>query len=497
MSRCSLDASLTGSDPHRLSAPHPLLLLAVVDFMAVAGAGLVCRGLNPTGHAGHTPREVLVVLATAGLATLLLHRRVLSGEGARPARGLEAVFCLAHAFALLLLALLFWEQALSFRLGAAAPVAADGILALNRNWLFAWAVAAPLLLLAMRAPIEQVLARAAPPPAARRAVVVGDAASARRLAQLLAQRGRGPAVEIAAALILRRPEDDAAPALPGAWPRIASLAALRGVVAQGEADLLLVALPERADRSIAALLRVMAGLAVDILLAPDIARLYAAPARLSSLGGVPFLHLQERPMAGRAAVVKRCEDLALGLPLLLLAAPLMLGIALAIRLTSPGPVFFVQPRLGLNRRLIAVRKFRTLRWETADPAGSRQAVAGDARVTPLGRVLRRTSLDELPQLLNVVEGSMSLVGPRPHALGTRAAGLPFAEAAVDYAARHRVKPGMTGWAQVRGWRGETDTVEKLRARVAHDLHYIAHWSLAFDLRILALTLRAVWRGEGG
>jgi lipopolysaccharide/colanic/teichoic acid biosynthesis glycosyltransferase len=137
-----------------------------------------------------------------------------------------------------------------------------------------------------------------------------------------------------------------------------------------------------------------------------------------------------------------------------------------------------------------------MRAESADAAGARQAVAGDRRVTPLGRFLRRTSLDELPQLLNVVEGTMSLVGPRPHALGTEAAGLPFGEAAMGYAARHRVKPGMTGWAQVCGWRGETDTMEKLHRRVEHDLFYIAHWSLSLDLRILAMTARAVLRGEG-
>jgi len=183
-----------------------------------------------------------------------------------------------------------------------------------------------------------------------------------------------------------------------------------------------------------------------------------------------------------------------GVPLLCLAAPLMLLVALAIRLDSPGPVLFVQPRLGFNNRVIRVRKFRTMHGMATDERGCRQAVRGDPRVTRVGRWLRRTSLDELPQLLNVAGGSMSLVGPRPHALGTAAGGLPFEAAATDYGSRHRVKPGITGWAQVRGWRGETDTVDKLRRRVEHDLHYIAHWSLWFDLRILALTFTAVLRG---
>lgn len=499
MSRRSLDISLAGAGPQRLSAPHPAVTLAIVDFAAVVLAGLACRGLNPAGHAAHTPRAIMVVIATATLAVALLHRRAFSGQGGPPARGMEAALCLAHAFAILLLVLLFWEQALTFHLGPAAAAPADGILATNRNWLFTWTVSSPLVLLLGRRPVEVALARAAPQPALRRAVVVGDAVSAQRLARVLARPDRadraGLRVEIAGALILS-PRGMPPPEGPAGWPSLATLRAARGLVEAGEADLLLVALPETAAGAIAAILRVMAGVSLDIWLAPDIARLYEAPARLSSLAGVPFLHLQERPMAGFAAIAKRAEDLLLGLPLLLLASPLMLGIALAVRLTSPGPALFVQPRRGLNRRIIRVRKFRTMAMEAADGAGARQAVVGDARVTPLGRFLRRTSLDELPQLLNVVEGSMSLVGPRPHALGTEAAGRPFAEAAADYAARHRVKPGMTGWAQVRGWRGETDTVEKLRRRVEHDLYYIAHWSLAFDLRILAMTLRAVIRGEG-
>lgn len=496
MSRRSLDISLAGAGPQRLSAPHPAVVLAIVDFAAVVAAGLACRGLNPAGHAAHTPHAVMVVMATGTLAVGLLHRRVLSGQGGRPVGGIEAVLCLAHAFAILLLLLLLCEQALCFRLGPTEAAPADGILATNRNWLFTWAIATPVVLLLARQPVAAALARMAPPPATRRAVVVGNAASARRLARVLAEPDRaGPIVEITGLLILS-PRGMEPPENPAGWPRLDTLRAARALVAAGEADLLLVALPEMASRSIAAILRLMAGVAVDIWLAPDIARLYETPARLSSLGGVPFLHLQERPMAGFAAITKRAEDLLLGLTLLLLASPLMLAIALAVRLTSPGPALFVQPRLGLNRRIIRVRKFRTMVVEAADGMGACQAVAGDARVTPLGRFLRRTSLDELPQLLNVVEGSMSLVGPRPHALGTEAAGRPFAEAAADYAGRHRVKPGMTGWAQVCGWRGETDTVEKLRRRVAHDLYYIAHWSLLFDLRILAMTLRAVIRGEG-
>jgi Undecaprenyl-phosphate glucose phosphotransferase len=279
------------------------------------------------------------------------------------------------------------------------------------------------------------------------------------------------------------------------WPVLRSLRAVRALIQAGEADLVIIALPEAASHRIAAIMRRMSGMAVDIRLAPDTARFYRPDARVSSIGGLPFLHLRDKPIAGLAAAAKRAEDLMIGVPLLCLAAPLMLLIALTIRLDSSGPVLFVQPRLGFNNRIIHVRKFRTMHGDESDEQGRRQAVRGDRRVTRVGRLLRRTSLDELPQLINVVAGSMSLVGPRPHALGTAAAGLPFEAAAEDYESRHRVKPGITGWAQVRGWRGETDTVEKLRRRVEHDLHYIMHWSVWFDLRILALTVTAVFRGE--
>jgi exopolysaccharide biosynthesis polyprenyl glycosylphosphotransferase len=462
-------------EPQRRSAFHPRMLLGVWDVGGISATGLACRSLNPSGHAGHTLRELVVILGTAALAVTLLQARGFYRSRVENRR-LALLFTLAQAFALMLLALLLWEGLAAFYPGAMAAER-TGILALNRNWLFSWTLAAPLLLTATRPRLEAVLWRAVRAPPQRRAVLLADREGVRRLAPVLAAGGL---VQLCGFLDIPSRLRDA-----------------RAVLERGEADLLLIALPETAGRHIAAIDRHMAGVAADIWLAPpDAARFYAAGTRLTALGGFPFLPLRDKPMAGVRAMAKRAEDVMLGLPLLIIALPLMLVIGCAIRLTSPGPALFIQPRLGLNRRIILVRKFRTMRREDGDADGREQTVAGDRRVTRLGRFLRRTSLDELPQLINVVEGTMSLVGPRPHALGTEAAGLPFGEAASDYAARHRVKPGMTGWAQVSGLRGETDTVEKLRRRVAHDLHYIAHWSLLFDLRILALTLRAVVRGEG-
>jgi lipopolysaccharide/colanic/teichoic acid biosynthesis glycosyltransferase len=190
-------------------------------------------------------------------------------------------------------------------------------------------------------------------------------------------------------------------------------------------------------------------------------------------------------------MLKRVEDIVIALTVLTVLAPLMLLIALAIRLTSTGPVFFTQERTGLNGKPFRMLKFRTMRQNAHQETTCRQATRNDPRFTWFGALLRRSSFDELPQLLNVLAGTMSVVGPRPHAPGTCAAGRPFETITHHYAARHRVKPGMTGLAQVRGWRGETDTEEKLLRRVDSDLEYIATWSIRGDLRIVCRTVVAV------
>ena len=174
--------------------------------------------------------------------------------------------------------------------------------------------------------------------------------------------------------------------------------------------------------------------------------------------------------------------------MLLLLAPFLVAVALLIALDSPGPVLFRQARTGLNNRPFMILKFRTMHHSMADALAEQQTTRNDPRVTRIGGMLRRLSIDELPQLLNVLRGDMSLVGPRPHAPNTKAAGQLFTDVVLNYALRHQVKPGITGWAQVNGWRGETKTVEEIQARVDHDLHYIQNWSMAFDVKIMLLTL---------
>jgi exopolysaccharide biosynthesis polyprenyl glycosylphosphotransferase len=202
-----------------------------------------------------------------------------------------------------------------------------------------------------------------------------------------------------------------------------------------------------------------------------------------------------KPLDESGIVLKRIEDIVIALICLLVTLPLFVLIAICIKLDSPGPVFFRQERLGANNLPLDLLKFRSMYVDQSDPLGHRLTEADDPRITRVGKFIRRTSMDELPQLINVVRGDMSLVGPRPHALAASAAGVVYARAIQRYPIRHRVKPGITGWAQVNGWRGETTTIEQIRRRVDHDLYYIENWSLTFDLLILGWTVFTVLSRE--
>ncbi len=265
------------------------------------------------------------------------------------------------------------------------------------------------------------------------------------------------------------------------------LADIRG----GRVDQVIVAMPLPEGIDIETIVGELSMLPVLIRLAPDLSEFALAGRTMVMLGEIPLMTLFERPINGINQISKRIEDLLLGTLLLILFAPLFALVALAIKMDSPGPVFFRQDREGFNHQTFRIWKFRSMRNDTLQYDNIKQATAGDRRVTRVGRILRGSSIDELPQLINVVSGQMSLVGPRPHAPSTKVAGILFSEANRNYAARHRVKPGMTGWAQVNGWRGETDTDEKLLKRVECDLFYIEHWSIGFDLYIIIRTFAAV------
>jgi len=211
---------------------------------------------------------------------------------------------------------------------------------------------------------------------------------------------------------------------------------------------------------------------------------------------VPVIDVFDRPIADWDVVMKWLFDKLVGGVALLAAAPVMAIIAIAIKLDSRGPVLFKQKRYGFNNNLIEVYKFRSMYVEATDATASKLVTKDDPRVTRVGRFIRKASLDELPQLFNVVfKGNLSLVGPRPHAVNAKAETRLYDEAVDGYFARHRVKPGVTGWAQINGWRGETDTQEKIQKRVEYDLYYIENWSVLFDLYIVAMTPFALLKTE--
>ena len=318
----------------------------------------------------------------------------------------------------------------------------------------------------------------------RRAVLVGDGPQAARFAMAL--HGRPDR-----SLELLGIVGDGPAALPGSGlPHLGGLPALLSMIRRGEVDQVILALPWAEEARQQALLEQLADYPVDIRLAPD---LMAYRATAGDAANHRLLRLRDRPIRGWGAAVKLAEDYLLASLGLAIAAVPMLLIAAAIRLESPGPALFRQRRTGFNNREFEVLKFRSLHHAAADHGAERQVTEGDPRVTRVGAMLRRTSLDELPQLLNVLRGEMSIIGPRPHAPGTRAAGRPFEQVVARYAARHRVKPGLTGLAQVRGWRGPTETEEKLIRRVESDLEYIDRWSPWLDVTILVRTLVAVVR----
>jgi Undecaprenyl-phosphate glucose phosphotransferase len=252
-------------------------------------------------------------------------------------------------------------------------------------------------------------------------------------------------------------------------------------------DTLLITLPVTAEDRLMQILNRLWVLPVDIRLSAYGQKLRYRPRAYSYLGNVPCLDVFDRPLGDWGPILKTGVDKIVALLATIMLSPLMLVAAIAIKLESKGPILFKQNRYGFNNELIGVYKFRSMYTDMTDADASKLVSKGDPRVTRVGRFMRKTSLDELPQLFNVLIGDLSLVGPRPHATKAKAGEALYEHVVDGYFARHKVKPGMTGWAQINGWRGETDTAEKIERRVEHDLYYIENWSLWFDFYILART----------
>jgi Undecaprenyl-phosphate glucose phosphotransferase len=274
-------------------------------------------------------------------------------------------------------------------------------------------------------------------------------------------------------------------------PLLGNLSSLCELARRGQVDQVLISGAHFTPRRLEQIVEGLSEVCVDVSLIPAQAIELAPNYRVNLLGTVPVLTLWQRPFRDMNHLVKRAEDLVVSALAIVVLSPILLITALLIRLTSPGPVIFIQPRVGFNNETIKVFKFRTMYSDMADVGARKTTTRDDPRVTPVGRVLRRFSIDELPQLLNVFQGSMSLVGPRPHGTEMMVGDRFYHEAVRGYAGRHRVKPGITGYAQVKGLRGEVRTIERAKRRIELDKYYVDNWSFWLDMWILFATARAV------
>jgi Undecaprenyl-phosphate glucose phosphotransferase len=446
------------------------LALLILDLILVSGSGiLVCLdGGSVTGGFFDPPlRDEVLLLAIAPVAAVLSlwRERAYAIEEANPRPFAVAIGWL-NVSGLVVLSIFALDALTSphvdNRDAIFSPlpliwfVVIGGVAVLGRNAL--WLVLRPL-----------VAARLAKNPV----VVAGSGASLSAVVEAL--EGKCQTARVMAVISdLHRGADE-----------------VLALVREGMVRTVFIVLSTRDAGAADPLLAKLAAYPVAVRVIPDVAALTARSCGISLEAGLPAFHISDPPLSPVAEFVKRTEDIVLSSLLVLAAGPIMLLASLAIKLESRGPVLFRQTRHGLNGSAIEVFKFRTMYAHLEDRFAARQTLRGDPRVTRVGAFLRRHSLDELPQLLNVLAGTLSLVGPRPHAPATTAGGLSLELAAANYMARHRIKPGITGWAQVCGCRGNLDTVEKAARRVEHDLYYIENWSLLLDLWIIGRTIGLV------
>jgi Undecaprenyl-phosphate glucose phosphotransferase len=354
----------------------------------------------------------------------------------------------------------------------------------SRGWALTWITTVPVLFLSGRSALHAIIAtRAGGGCFVRNIAIVGAGNEGQRLIARL-RAGQDKSV------VIRGVFDDRKSRLPGSVCGLAVLGTtddLLHFARYAPVDEVVIALPLDAECRLRSLCDKMKALAVDVRLSLEPLAETFQVRYMGYVGDVPVLEVVDRPLKNWRGIAKFLEDKLLGSFLLVLAGPLMVLIMILIKMDSHGPAFFIQKRFGYNNQVIRVLKFRTMHVDRADPSGAKRTVRNDPRITRLGRILRLLSLDELPQLINVVRGDMSLVGPRPHAIAMKTGDCLYCEAIEQYSHRHRVKPGITGWAQVNGLRGEVDTFEKARDRVVHDLYYIEHWSPWLDLKIFLKT----------
>jgi len=355
----------------------------------------------------------------------------------------------------------------------------------SRLWLGGWAIGSFAISLLFRAGLSVFLKTSNKAGHLdRRAVLVGGGEPAKKLMKAFDST---QANDVSIIGVFDDRNDERSPARIGALRKLGTVGELVEFARLTRIDILIITLPIVAETRLLEILKQLWVLPVDIRLSAYSQKLRYKARAYSYIGNIPLLDVFDKPLSDWNALLKTIEDKVLASLALIVLAPVMGLVALAVKLDSPGPVLFRQKRYGFNNELIEVFKFRSMYADQSDAKAEKLVTRNDPRVTRVGRFIRKTSLDELPQIFNVLRGELSLVGPRPHATHAKAQNNLYTEVVDSYFARHRVKPGITGWAQVNGWRGETDTREKIERRVEHDLFYIENWSLLFDLYILVKT----------
>ena len=481
----SVDAASHLADVSTARSPlvSPVVLggcMRVLEGGAVAVLGAVVAGLYIGADTTVMARYGLVSTAAGALGVGLFSKFGLYSIGAmlNPLRSLARLTGgLALAAAAVLFVVFFMKLGEDF----------------SRVWLAAWFVASATGLIGGRLMLAaQARAWSREGRLNRRAVIYGSGPACTALVAAL-EADRNSDIRICG--IYDDRGNDRAGDNVAAPPVRGSLDDLIAFARSSRVDLVLLALPISAETRLMLLLQKLWVLPADIRLAASASRLKLARRAYSYVGNVALVALADKPISDWGMVAKAVFDKVVAAAALVALSPVMALTALAIRLDSKGPALFRQKRYGFNNELIEVYKFRSMYVEKTDHAATNLVTKNDPRVTRVGRFIRKSSLDELPQLINVLMGSLSLVGPRPHAVSAKAAGKLYDEAVDSYFARHKVKPGITGWAQINGWRGETDTEDKLVKRIEHDLEYIENWSLLLDVWIVLRTPMSLLRTE--
>ena len=452
-------------------------IVGLLDVLAVLGAGIVMMlvlGVKVDGASEGAAIGLCTLLIVLGLhaAGCYDFRAIMS-----PARRAPTTIAVCVLVYLVLIALAF-----AFKISSE----------ISRLWAFSWMLSLVLLVLTFRAIAATVTRRLAEAGRlGRRIMIYGAGLQGQRLLERIEQLDE-PWNRVVGVFDDRLARSAAT---LGRYPLLGNLSDLVEWGRRQCPDEILIAIPWGAEARLVHILQTLSVLPANVRLCSEFHRVDLIQGRVNSQYGITMLNAFEKPQSGWGRIWKRCFDFGFAALAMLLLCPLMLAIAAGIKLESPGPVLFRQKRYGFNNKLVEIYKFRTMDARSSDELGNRLTERNDPRVTRLGGILRRFSLDELPQLLNVLRGEMSVVGPRPHAILTTAGGRECDAVVDQYAVRHKVKPGITGWAQVNGWRGTMQDEEHLIRRVEHDMYYINNWTPIFDLQILVRTVWVILQGR--